>query len=402
MIPRFLLLTVALCAVSVAEAQSETKVEAWLKAMRQRFDQPLSQADEALQWLKPQGVTLPKTDKAYAAKMKKLIAAQQSETIRSLELPIHWPTLKHHGFVNIGRQEVFPFKAGQRFYNLRGNYHSYSYRQGAVQVLSRRLELRDQLLIHGLLRALELIRFRYPKVHRALFRLDAGASKQSLQTQIQSAQKRAGRSISWFNTTERIVFLLDSHGPQAFESVYLLGPKRSFKLATGQSLKVYKNSIVIRVNVSRLARMGSQLVYPQRSARDAFLLNLRDAIVESLVHEGLHCLISRDRVHRKRLADIRNHHKVGQPGGYGLDGKSVEEAVVSLTSIAFFEAKSRKKTGLHPDVLKFYGRTLFENMYKPKLLALNKRTAGDLFKRLGVKDKKALKDALVLRGIFEG
>lgn len=384
-------LVIAFGFLNGAAVSAESK---WLERQRALYDQPLSRADSGLKWIQKseQGTGIVTASEIDPLKQIRL---QKSRTIRELDVAIDWSKLRYDGCNKIHQDKDLGVK-GTSALQLKSSYHRYSYGANIV-IFAKRIDVRDQLLIHGCLRGLQVLKLRYPAVYKDLYNPQGTLSLSALKNRFKSdSQKIKGRTLPWINVNSKVIFVINNDGQESVQSVYLLGQakKRTFKAAG--TLSVYHNSIVITLNVARLSHRGSQSVYRGMSQRDAFLYYIRDGIVETLVHEGLHCLISGNRHINKQFKAIRGFQSL-KSGGFGKRGKSIEEAIVCNSSLRFFEGEAVRKTGLHKSVFEFYRKAMFEKIHIPRVKALNKESGGQVFKRLKIESSSKLETSLRLK-----
>ncbi|MDF1661884.1 MAG: hypothetical protein P1V97_08930 [Planctomycetota bacterium] len=387
------LILLFICLQSSSLAFAETN---WLKRQRSLYDQPLSQGDTGLKWIrKSEGRGALVTAREQSP--KKQISLQKSLSIRDLDVSIDWTKLRYDGCHDIRKDKDFGAK-GASTLQLKSSYHRYSY--GAnILVFAKRLDIRDQLLIHACLRGLQILKLRYPAVYNDLYKPRGTLSSKQIQTQYKRDIERSkSAKVPWVNINSKVVFIINNSGTESAQSLYLLGPSKKVKLGKIGAVPVYHNSLVITLNVAHLSHRGSQSVYTGMSQRDAFLYYIRDGIVETLVHEGFHCLISRDRHINEQFNVIRGFQS--SRGGFGKRGKSIEEAIVCNSSLRFFESEAVKETGLHKQVFDFYRKAMFEKIHIPRVQAMNKESRGQVFKTLQIKVGKTLKETLILKRLY--
>lgn len=385
--------SVLLCLLALSLCENAAGEEPWLARQRRLFDQPLSGATPKLEWIK-QSESAKHLVTGKVRSPKKQIEAQKTLPIRAVDLSIDWDQLSYDGCRKIHQDDVLTPKQAQLL-ELKSDYHRYSYAKN-VLVYSKRLDTRDQLLIHGCLRALQILKLRYAPLYNDLIAPRGVLSAAELKAKRKQDKESASAGAPWINVRSRFIFVVNNKGAESAQSIYLLGKSKKVELGEKRKVSVYHNSVVVTLNIAHLSHRGSAVVYKGMSQRDAFLHFIRDGLIETIVHESLHCFISENKHLNSKLQTIRAFQSA-KKGGFGRRGKSVEEAIVCNSSLRYFEAAARRETGLHPHVFRFYRKSMFNKVHVPKLEAMNRTSKGELFQRLRVKPGQSLSDALLIR-----
>ena len=385
--------TSLLCVVAFFFCGEVAAEEAWLGRQRKLYDQSLSGATPKLEWIK-KSESAKNLVTGKLQNPKKQLELQKTLPIRALDLSIDWDQLSYDGCRKINRDDVLTPTQAQLL-ELKSDYHRYSYAKN-VLVYSKRLDTRDQLLVHGCLRALQILKLRYTQLYNDLIAPRGFLSTAELKEKRKQDKVAATAGAPWINVRRRFIIVVNNNGTESAQSIYLLGNSKKVELGEKRKVSVYHNAVVVTLNIAHLSHRGSAVVYQGMSKRDAFLHFIRDGLIETLVHESLHCYISENKHLNAQLQTIRGFQSVTK-GGFGNRGKSIEEAIVCNSSLRFFEAQARRESGLHPHVFRFYRKSMLNKVHFPKVEALNRVSKGKLFQRLKVKPGQALSEALLIR-----
>ncbi|RMG09051.1 MAG: hypothetical protein D6731_20510 [Planctomycetota bacterium] len=239
----------------------------------------------------------------------------------------------------------------------RRSFHVYRY--GRHYLLSAGDGRRVQLSLYSVARALELLRRREPRLYEELFVGPRTAAEQLARLRARDGKK----AVHFLNLTRGFAFVLDGGFPAIAQSEYLLGTRRPVAVEHGgerlADVGLFENLAVVTLNLDFLQGEGSRLLYGSDDLVENFLRYLRDGLVETLVHEALHCLLRRDKNVRALFWTVVE--SVRALGGEAL-GKPCEEALVANVSSRLF----RGRPGLSPRVSAFY-QQLFSGPHRARL-----------------------------------
>ncbi|MGE0706859.1 MAG: hypothetical protein AB7N76_06605 [Planctomycetota bacterium] len=213
--------------------------------------------------------------------------------------------------------------------------HVWAYRD-RFYVLTASDGRREQLAVYALLRALEVLRQRLPRAWEELYApRDAGE---------QLARLRANdpkKPVSFLNVTRAHAFVIEGGFSAIAKSEYDLGTRKAQQVQSGRwreaSVGVFENVATTWINLDAIQGHRSHKLYEEEDPLVDFIRYLRDGVCETLVHEGLHCLLRRDKNVRPLFWAIT--HSVRDLGGEEL-GKACEEAFVTNVSIGLVRARA--------------------------------------------------------------
>jgi hypothetical protein len=287
------------------------------------------------------------TDSEIDAHLQKLITGYDRETpIVLYEVPIHSKRLTYLGkrkytdcdkritaidSADLGK----PFSKEAEFFQYAGYI---------IAVPGNSAE--DQLRVYSLCRALEILRYRYPQAYQRLF---VGMQM------FPSATPNQGR-FRHSNRFDKILFTFDESPKSIAASATLTATEIAPDSTQNQGMLTEISISYTGMRGLGSNEAGSQLLY-QASPDENFMRYLREGMLESLVHEMLHCAITYHASHdpiayalwseRQAPTKLSNNDKALAGAG--------EEAAVNAASTQFF----LREGGLQPNVL-FWNRGALE------------------------------------------
>ena len=231
---------------------------------------------------------------------------------------------------------------------LRHPHHVYRYRE--FTILTETDGRREQLCVYATARALELLRARWPREFEVLFR-----GPQSAEAQLQAIRRHdAQKPVTFLNLDRAHTFVWQGRSGGAIAaSSYDLGTRLEVKLRDGPrqlELGLFRNVATTYLNLTAIQGFRSQKLYQRSALPENFLCYLRDGLIETLVHEGLHNLLRSDKNVRPLFWALAKSLRKSQGA---VLGKELEEAFVSNVSRRLLEGR-----GLSREVSEFYGNRL--------------------------------------------
>ena len=230
---------------------------------------------------------------------------------------------------------------------LRRPHHVYRYGE-RFAVLTASDGRRDQLIAYAVLRAFELLRRREAPLFEALF-----VGPQTPAAQLARIRARdPDKPVRFLNLTRAIAVVIDGGGPAIARSNYDLGTREVEAVAREGAppteVDVFRNVGTIYLDRAAIEGHGSRELYGGDDLTANFVRYLRDGLVETLVHEGLHLLLRRDKNVRDLFWAITTSAR--ELGGEPL-GMACEEAFVANVSSRLLAGR-----GLDPAVTRYYQR----------------------------------------------
>ncbi len=284
------------------------------------------------------------SEHACEDRLSEILQAQRDRPVAAIEVPINLQRLQYHGRIVPSLAGVVPASdqvqpAARRFVEaLDGWYHQWSYGE-ELSLLSRDDGRAAQLVVFALIRAWLILERLFPSVHMALFAAWDDEER----------ARASDPDAPWLNLHSRTVFALNSYPRYTAVSSYLLGVPD----ASAEGPPVYHNLPVTMLNLTGMQGTGSSQVYGLNDA-DSFHLYLRDGLVETFVHEGLH-----NRIARSLGSDPFLQRLKALPPAVSV---AAEEAFVTQSSLRF----AREALAVSAAVLRFY-QTMLQHTHLPAL-----------------------------------
>ncbi|HEX6373957.1 MAG TPA: hypothetical protein VF006_33825 [Longimicrobium sp.] len=220
---------------------------------------------------------------------------------------------------------------------------AYFWRYGNFHIAVSGDGYHDQLNVHAVARALEILRYRYPLAYERLLEQPRRFSPDPL---------RPG--TPYRNRNAEVLFSFDESPDAIASSVVAIGPG-----AQRGGDTEYGNVALISIDPGTIqgssADVGSGALYG-RGAAESYARYLREGLVETLVHEMLHTYIDYRYAHDAVYAELyRYRYDLAVPD---TTRTAMEEAIVASTSLHYF----LREGGLQADVPFFYRGILEGNI----------------------------------------
>lgn len=226
---------------------------------------------------------------------------------------------------------------------LDGPRHIYKYGDH-VYITTSADEAHDQLNVFFTLRALEILRTKYPQTQEYLF------------TEMSRFPTRpALEGTGWKNRVMSFIFSFDPSPEQIAAGITAIDAAPKKDPNTG--LDLYENTAIISIDsetiLGRDSTAGSRPLYGMDDADENYLRYMREGLHDTIVHEVLHRLIDRLNSVDPRMNVLYNRRS----GAKICEPIALEEALVASSSLALF-----RRTGLISTAyLQYYDQILDEN-----------------------------------------
>lgn len=218
----------------------------------------------------------------------------------------------------------------------------------------------DQRNIYYTLRAINILRYRFPKAYEKLY-VETG----SFATDRPKFAEWSNSNIAfWIAYNDTPTFIAKSYTSfvnwQGFPDVSPLTPG-----SRRRTINRYKNIVVTDIHAQNIMgnspTIGSRPVYRtfwdedgNRSAEFFYTFYMKDGLIETLVHEMLHRYIDYSYTFDEKTNKIRAN-RVDNNGNEIKDFTLAEEIAVVNTSLSYF----LREGGLHEEVSFYYFREVF-------------------------------------------
>lgn len=216
------------------------------------------------------------------------------------------------------------------------NSEAYFWRYGDIDIAVLEDTYQDQLNVYGVIRALEILRCRYPKAYQKLF------------VETRTFAPQAPKPGTWIN---RFKTLLVSFHSSTKADIAEGGQAIGANEDTSGPYGKYSNLGVISIHATKILGKevnGSSVLY-KKNPDENYLRYLREGLVETLVHEMLHRYVDT----RTNIDDLPTLIFNARPpvGGTARPLNILwEEVFVINTSLSFFT----REGGLQPPIPYYY------------------------------------------------
>lgn len=303
-------------------------------------------ANNNLEWITSQNdsqVAKLSDDKQIEAKIKEIVTGYGAKNLREMELPFNRYYLQYLGRVHPNSLGAFSptSKYWVNTFNLAWiDSPSYTYRYDGIYISVPENDVRNQLNVYYTIRAINLLKYRYPKAYDRLF----------LRTKTPPAEGDIARKrFDRFSA----IYISFNQSPGSIAASF----SSEFLSKEQQNLPTYDLVPIVSIHSQTILgekeSSGSRPIYqttsidPQPSTNyDRYYLTyMREGLVETLVHEMLHRYIDYSQSVSRRSAYVfQTLRQAGNVGG------RAEENTVMNTSLSFFE----KEGGLGPETATYY------------------------------------------------
>ncbi len=316
-------------------------------------------------------------DEAARTRIAELVAQQRERPVLEVDVPVD-RTVAYEGY-RPGNEATGLAAVHAPGADLKRPYHVW--RSGRWSVLTATDGRREQLFVAAVFRAVAILRVRYPAIHEALFGEPRAPAAQLARIRARAPDK----AVHFINRTVHHAVILDGGFDAIAKSRYELGSRRAADPAReGEAdaalagVDIFDNVAVTWVNRAGIEGWRAENIYGEGPPLRAWLRYLRDGLVETLVHEGLHHLLRRDKNVRELFWAIVET----VPATFGgKTAKTCEEAFVANVSAGIFEEAG----GISKEVTGYY-RRLFRSQHVA---------------RLGLDAERPSDRAIALRAILE-
>lgn len=303
---------------------------------------------------------------AIDREIEKRIKAYDRETaIVTFDVPINSkrltkPKFQHYVEFNPQINELWAAKNGNAL-----DKKAYFWRYGDIDIAVPDDTYKDQLNVYAVARAIEILKYRYPKAYNKLF---------------VEIRNFSSDSVNFGICKNRFPVLLFS-----FDESPLLVASGATAWAGDARYKCdgdYSNVSVVsidNINIQGISDSGSKPIYNALTSEENYIRYLREGLVETMVHEMLHRYIDYRRSHEQSfnaLFDARSKIPgsvvcTGLPSNIQCSGFanslyspfsnltiSGEEAIIITTSLHYFA----REGGIQSNLLFYYRGTLDTNI----------------------------------------
>ncbi|MBC8032296.1 MAG: hypothetical protein H7Z16_19590 [Pyrinomonadaceae bacterium] len=212
------------------------------------------------------------------------------------------------------------------------NLDAYFWKYGDIDIAVSGDTYQDQLNVYAVIRALEILRYRYPKAYQKLF----------VETRKYTSQAPTpGMFVNRFKTV--LITFHTSTTAEIAEGGQALGANEDLSGPHGK----YSNLAIVSIHATKIlgaATTGSNILY-RKTPNENYTRYLREGLVETLVHEMLHRYIDT----RTNVDALETSIFKARPlaGGTALPlNNKWEEAFIINTSLSYFI----REGGLQPSV----------------------------------------------------
>jgi hypothetical protein len=280
------------------------------------------------------------------ARIAEIVAAQHDLPIERVDVPVDLAPVERMGRTRTGALEILPpgFADGQRDGDLLAG-ECVAWRAGTVWIAVPDDSPMSELCVWFVLRALTLLRHRYPEAWSALFEGTSRAADVAADDGAGTgATRRIAAVLVAFDTSPTsIAASITAHDAALGTLDSTDGDRR----VTGS-----RNVAVLLIHPGRAAgddpHCGSAAIYKSGDRATDFLRYMSDGLVESLVHEMLHVYV--DFASATDPACRFLSTSPARAEGARDAWVAAEECVVMNTSLAYFA----RKGGLSAEVRSYY------------------------------------------------
>ena len=252
-----------------------------------------------------------------------------------IEVPLNRKKLRYLGYKNPGVLGFFTRRDMNRHLQ-KLNRRLHIYRYGKTYIFTPGQKSQDHLNVFHSVRALNIHRYRYPKIFKRYFT--------GLNT-LPGTINRTHIKRPWINRTANTIIAFSSQRGIA-SSMYDIGYTRGRHFG----LKIYHNNHIIYYNRRGICGKLSRYLYRKPDWRMNYAMYLREGIIESMLHERLHGYISARYSISPFLYYIRKHSR---------NYYAFEEPIINNTSISLLENRG----GFSRRYISYY-RWMFRNQIR--------------------------------------
>lgn len=347
------------------------------------------------------------------SKIDSIIFLQRNKNVEDIITPINRKKLKYYGYMDfrklglIGNNSLItPNSNEYGEVSSPGNVFQYD----NLTFLSTYNAYEDQLHVYALIRAILILKIKYPEIYKALF------SNTETTPMANSSLNKDINPILNININKHYVFSIhqnDKKQENATTSYYSM----SYRRATEDFRTSENNVHLILINKTTLRNGGAYSsttpLYPGIDVKEARIRFLFDGILQMIVHERMHDYISNNMTVNKFLQYIRQDSSliVGKPQK-DTNGNDVRDSngniVLDKRTYTFYEEPIVTNTtnmllsqygGISKEVMTYY-ENLFKNTQLPNVKNFTKYDdVKKKFKELNIKSTTS-DDANILRLYF--
>lgn len=258
----------------------------------------------------------------------------------------------------------------------------------------------DQLYVYSIIRAMMIIKIKYPEVYKTLF-LDTQQSPLQNSSLIKDI-----KPIANININKNYVFVIHQNNKKPANST-TTSYSVSYRRATEDFRTSDNNTHLIYINKSTLRNGGAYSLtnplYPGLSQEDARIKFLFDGIAQMIIHERIHDYVSNNLTVNKFLNYIRNDNSLitGKPKKDD-NGNEIKDSsgntIIDNSTYTFYEEPITTNTtniifaqygGLSKEISSYY-ENLFKNTQLPEIKKFTKYN--DVSKKIKELNTKATKN----------
>lgn len=265
--------------------------------------------------------------------------------IKDIEVSFNEAKLDYLGYIHPNDTNLFagnPVKSNNSN-SINKNLHVYRY--GSFFVSSETDTEADQQNVYYTVRAINILRYRYPKAYAKLF-VETGSHPTDAPRGLGLSNSYKAHWIAFNKTPDDIA--------ASYASFVQEG---AFPKSGGPTINRYRNVSVTNIHSGNImgdaATQGSKVIYQNLDAAENYRPYMRDGLVETLVHEMLHRYIDHSYVVDERIKTIRLNRQ-------GESFNLAEECAVMNTSLSYF----MREGGLSDVVPAYYLSRIFNSNIK--------------------------------------
>lgn len=325
-------------------------------------------------------------------KIDAIISKQTNKPVIDIETPINLKKLKYYGYLDVNKIGIIgnaflltDSKTAEFYENAVGARNIFQY--GNIKILGTYNSYEDQLNVYSIIRAVLILKNKYPEIYRNLF--TATEISPLLNDNLTKDLPQSDKTV--LNINKNYVFSIHQNQKNQLSATYS-SLSAEFKDSFLNRLVSDNNTHLIFLNKDTIrnggAATGANPVYKNQSKQDAQIKFLFDGLIQTVVHERLHDYLT----NQMTLNAFFNYIKTDQTlitNKTACENSTylcIEEPIVTNTTNKLFD----KEGGISKDVMGYY-KDLFENTQIP--LMKNNTDFANLISQLKKLNKKSTGNA---------
>jgi hypothetical protein len=276
------------------------------------------------------------TAEAIDKEIENRIRTYDRETaIVTFDVPINYSRLsysKYQSYVDF-KPDIGNLDIARNAGALNKNAHFWRY--GDIDIAVPGDTYKDQMNVYAIARAVELLKYRYPKAYQKLF-----VETRNFQTDTLNYAK-------WRNRYSVLLFSFDESPSDIAGGLTANGTEVNGTMKVVEGINEYSNISIVSIdhtNIQGGQNSGSRPVY-NLSSDENYIRYLREGLVETLVHEMLHRYLDYMNSYKEIFNKLYNaRYNANHPLDLRLAG---EEAIATTTSLHYFLREGGLQSYLH-------------------------------------------------------